>query len=618
MAAQAVQSAAESDWTASRIVERLRNRHTLFVVALSGGGSRAAYFDAAVLERLSRITVPRNGGGDVSLVQRMDILSTVSGGSIAGAYFAAHRPRAEAASPGELAAFFARFKDAMAIDFERHLSADFFTPSRTLAFLTWRSFAESLGDALDAQLFGGRQLRYQELLAGARAGGPILIVNATMADFGLLTFTPDVQSGRPLYQVTQRPGSSGFSTETVAASAGRVIPSLVAFGGGYGNLEAFRVSDAVAASAAYPGLGTIRLGNRRLDEPRAILRDGGLVDNSGLLSLFAHVFNRRVFEAAEGYLDNIVVLAIDAGGPGGSSMGPLGAVAGIYDQAQQNLQRFVLPEMIRRAADQDLADLLARPGWSGFEFPSPLVFSYDRCRSKDVPAVGTRLRLTSAQRKALDEAADKCVPLTDPSFVRQVRGVAPARVRLYRGIFGPWDEQAWRTLFRLATAERSWRLKHGQFATISEVQRGVMATNHPREGRYDAKLEFPHKLTADATGFIFTAEAEGDRIRLSATPARYQDTGWVSLTLTVTATPRRAPEPEAALPPNMTQAEALQRLGQAIERMNLQARNEMLDDVRFCTSLPSLFRGGDLNGRPASAADPEFKPYGFDPMRNCF
>ena len=96
----------------------------MLAVALSGGGSPTAYFGAALLERLSHVKVPGTAGGSVSLVQRIDVMSSVSGGSIAAAYFAAHRPRREDVSDAELAKFFAEFKSAMSQDFERSIALD--------------------------------------------------------------------------------------------------------------------------------------------------------------------------------------------------------------------------------------------------------------------------------------------------------------------------------------------------------------------------------------------------------------------------------------------------------------------------------------------------------------
>src|SRR4029450_1983843 len=60
-------------------------------LALSGGGSRAATFAAAVLEALARIPV-RDAGGQRSVLERVQDISSVSRGSRANGYFAARKP----------------------------------------------------------------------------------------------------------------------------------------------------------------------------------------------------------------------------------------------------------------------------------------------------------------------------------------------------------------------------------------------------------------------------------------------------------------------------------------------------------------------------------------------
>ena len=67
------------------------NRDVLLGVALSGGGSRAALFGAAGLEALARIQMPSGA----SLIDQISHLSSVSGGSIAAAYYALKKPGRE-------------------------------------------------------------------------------------------------------------------------------------------------------------------------------------------------------------------------------------------------------------------------------------------------------------------------------------------------------------------------------------------------------------------------------------------------------------------------------------------------------------------------------------------
>ena len=63
----------------------------LFGVALSGGGTRAALFGAAGLEALAGL---RTADG-ASVVQRITHLSSVSGGSLAAAYYTLKTPGRE-------------------------------------------------------------------------------------------------------------------------------------------------------------------------------------------------------------------------------------------------------------------------------------------------------------------------------------------------------------------------------------------------------------------------------------------------------------------------------------------------------------------------------------------
>lgn len=60
-------------------------KDVLVMLALSGGGSRAAYFSSAVMLRLQQ-AFP-----DVDLLQEVDVISSVSGGSLPAAYYAISR-----------------------------------------------------------------------------------------------------------------------------------------------------------------------------------------------------------------------------------------------------------------------------------------------------------------------------------------------------------------------------------------------------------------------------------------------------------------------------------------------------------------------------------------------
>ena len=58
---------------------------TFVVLTFSGGGTRAAAFSFGVLEGLRETRLP---GTDKTLLDEVDLISTVSGGSFTGAYYA--------------------------------------------------------------------------------------------------------------------------------------------------------------------------------------------------------------------------------------------------------------------------------------------------------------------------------------------------------------------------------------------------------------------------------------------------------------------------------------------------------------------------------------------------
>jgi len=59
-------------------------------IAISGGGSRAATFASYVLEELARIDVGRDA--PASMLERVQYISSVSGGSLSAAYYSMTKP----------------------------------------------------------------------------------------------------------------------------------------------------------------------------------------------------------------------------------------------------------------------------------------------------------------------------------------------------------------------------------------------------------------------------------------------------------------------------------------------------------------------------------------------
>jgi predicted acylesterase/phospholipase RssA len=164
-------------------------RDVLVGVALSGGGSRAALFGAGGLEALARLRAP--GGG--SVLEQVDYLSSVSGGSLAASYYASQKPPREravlmpdGALTGDYQAFFDRYKSLLTQDFE---SALIWRQVLHFRWLNSALAARSLFEILEERLLGSftfEQLSQRE----TRGDSPYLIVNTTLYNNGRrLTFT---------------------------------------------------------------------------------------------------------------------------------------------------------------------------------------------------------------------------------------------------------------------------------------------------------------------------------------------------------------------------------------------------------------------------------------------
>jgi len=215
-----------------QLPQELADNDGYFVgVALSGGGSRSANFSAACMFQLER----------VGFMKHVDYISSVSGGSLAGAYYCSHEKEW---NPANAQALFTH---------------PFATDLIVGALLPWNMFAfaftdydrsDLLANSFHQVLFtrDGRELTYADL----RPDRPRLLMNAT-----------DLQSGRRFI----------FCNET--------------FDDMNSDLSKLPLSYAVASSASFPLIlhpVTLRDFSTTFPEYRHLI-DGGVDDNLGVQSL---------------------------------------------------------------------------------------------------------------------------------------------------------------------------------------------------------------------------------------------------------------------------------------------------------------------------------------------
>jgi len=158
-------------------------RDLLLGVALSGGGSRAALFAQAGLEALAQV---RLADGN-SLLNRIDYLSSVSGGSLSASYYVLKKPGRDVPvlnPDGSLSQAYRTFFD----QYRAQLSQDFETSLiwRQLLSFRWLNSAlaaKTLVEVLRDKLYD--DARIQDLAARAKLGDtPELIINTTLYNNG--------------------------------------------------------------------------------------------------------------------------------------------------------------------------------------------------------------------------------------------------------------------------------------------------------------------------------------------------------------------------------------------------------------------------------------------------
>lgn len=232
-------------------------------IAISGGGSRSANFSAACMFQLQRLGV----------LQHVDYLSTVSGGSITGAYYCASAD--ELWNPGEVQK---RFTHSFASDLLVQTLLPWNVVGMTVSHL---DRSDLLANTFRNNLFtrGTKELTFRDL----REDRPRLIINAT-----------DLQSGKPFQ----------FSNE--------MFDQLNS------DLSDYPLSYAVAASSSVPVLlhhVTLRDYSTTYKQYRHLV-DGGVTDNLGIQTLVSLFENQSEAAMAKGqplpYPKGAIFIVLDA------------------------------------------------------------------------------------------------------------------------------------------------------------------------------------------------------------------------------------------------------------------------------------------------------------------
>ncbi|WKE65861.1 patatin-like phospholipase family protein [Gallaecimonas kandeliae] len=255
------------------------NSDSLFVVvSFSGGGTRAAALAYGVLKQL-RDTKIRWEGKDKRLLDEVDIISSVSGGSFTSAYYGLNR---DAIFDGDYEQGYLKH------DVERDLFWKLMNPASWFKLMSPGFGRSDLANQYYQQhLFGHKTFADLQ-----RLGKPFLMINGTdMSTGGQFPFIQD-QFDLLCSDLASYPLSRAVATSS--AFPGLLTPlTYDNFAGGCGYQEPLWVANGAADGATNPGAVQF-IDDRRSyyfqapynpPRPHPHLMDGGVADNLGLRSL---------------------------------------------------------------------------------------------------------------------------------------------------------------------------------------------------------------------------------------------------------------------------------------------------------------------------------------------
>jgi len=296
-------------------------------LAVSGGGSRAATFAAGAMDALARL---QQAPGQASVLDQVNYISSVSGGSLASAYYVLNAPpktNVNTPSPAELSDFFKHFKVAMQEDYERPA---LLRQAATMRGINSSAAARSMADVWDQSIF--HDFTFGMLAARERdAPTPHLVLNGTRWNDGhrfifttlpLREFEPSFSKGlmatlenssklpleeRTLLRAQLIEAYDQFRTISFENMGGPNVPGA--------DFNALPVSLAVVASASVPGaLGPVSftIAGQPINHH---IGDGGLFDNQGIESLIELFLNKLSVDDPGGVRRRALIIMIDASFP---------------------------------------------------------------------------------------------------------------------------------------------------------------------------------------------------------------------------------------------------------------------------------------------------------------
>ena len=269
----------------------------LVLLALSGGGSRAALLSTAAMFELQQLSFTTTAGARSDVLHEVDAISSVSGGSLPAIYYALSSDPAQACAGDLLWERDYLVNDLMRRDFLRKWIGNWFWPQNIAKF--WFSDfdrTDIMAQTLEANLFERRQAGGAPRLRDLNPLRPNLILNATA---GSDSDAAGVRFGQP-FTFTQE-DFKRICASIDDYSAARAVMATATFPSVFNFMT---LADFKASGACEQG------------DPSRYLHvfDGGNADNLGLTSVKRVIWRALDRSQATPTLPyaHVVVISIDA------------------------------------------------------------------------------------------------------------------------------------------------------------------------------------------------------------------------------------------------------------------------------------------------------------------
>ncbi|MHC4942536.1 MAG: patatin-like phospholipase family protein [Planctomycetota bacterium] len=295
------------------------NPDVFVALAISGGGSRSAWLAASTMFKLESVY------SDVNLLEEVDMISSVSGGSLTSAYYCISQDKGGKAMRSNRDWDEDELRDILSRSFQaRWIGNTFLLINLFRYFFTAYDRTDIMAQTLEDNMFDALPWGQPLTFADLNPDRPYLVINATDA-------TENAE------------GEEHFGTVfTFTDEDFRDILNS--------DLSSYYVAWAVTASAAFPGVFnhmTLR-DYRKPHKPRYIhLFDGGTSDNLGLESIKRFIIRSKFYGDVPSFKHFVVILVdsyIEGQGADSTDYDPRSWISNFFDtnivDAFESLMKF--------------------------------------------------------------------------------------------------------------------------------------------------------------------------------------------------------------------------------------------------------------------------------------